>query len=211
MTTTTDPVCGMTVDPEGAGQLVHRGTTYFFCSNGCKEKFAEDPERYVGDREVPALQGAKSGIYTCPMHPEVRQQGPGVYWSRESRVPFPSPEVLKRQGDTMSSPSTFDGVPRRTHAAVVDQRLSGPVAQGTAVPFRFTHQRRYHGLLYVALFGCLSFFFLSFMSFLCVFCFLAFCLSFFPPLSPITKSPFPTPCRSSRHHFGCRYWKHCTP
>ena len=74
MTTTTDPVCGMTVDPEVAGQLVHRGTTYSFCSNGCKEKFSEDPERYVGDREVPAPQGAEFGIYTCPMHPEVRQQ-----------------------------------------------------------------------------------------------------------------------------------------
>ncbi|WP_280944530.1 heavy metal translocating P-type ATPase [Methylobacterium sp. C1] len=75
-----DPVCGMTVDPHATEHRAeHDGHPYYFCSNGCRAKFEADPFRYVD----PA-QGAtrtepvsESSIYTCPMHPEVRQVGPG--------------------------------------------------------------------------------------------------------------------------------------
>jgi Cu+-exporting ATPase len=75
--TAVDPVCGMTVDPATAAhRAAHRGHDYFFCSAGCRTKFVADPDRYLGDKPQPApvVPGA---IYTCPMHPEVRQEGPG--------------------------------------------------------------------------------------------------------------------------------------
>jgi Cu+-exporting ATPase len=73
----TDPVCGMTVDPdEAAARVEHDGATHYFCSDGCAEKFRSDPQRYLDgeDRESPQKAGV---IYTCPMHPDVRQEGPG--------------------------------------------------------------------------------------------------------------------------------------
>ena len=74
--TVIDPVCGMSVDPHTAKHRAeHRGHVYYFCSNGCRTKFAADPQKYLGNREAaPVVEGA---IYTCPMHPEIRQQGPG--------------------------------------------------------------------------------------------------------------------------------------
>ncbi len=72
-----DPVCGMTVDPAAtAHRNAHEGQDYFFCSAGCRTKFIANPERYLGEapEPPPAIPGA---IYTCPMHPEVRQEGPG--------------------------------------------------------------------------------------------------------------------------------------
>ena len=76
-----DPVCGMKVDPATAKhRLSHQGQDYFFCSARCHERFASDPAKYLaannlsGDPAPPAPTGA---IYTCPMHPEVRQVGPG--------------------------------------------------------------------------------------------------------------------------------------
>ncbi len=74
---TTDPVCGMSVDPATAKHSAeHAGQTYYFCCNGCKTKFAADPEKYLKPREPePVVEGA---IYTCPMHPEIRQEGPGT-------------------------------------------------------------------------------------------------------------------------------------
>lgn len=77
---TVDPVCGMTVDPEtGKHKLQHDGETYHFCSAGCRTKFAADPERYlnkshVDPKHVPVAEGT---IHTCPMHPQIRQVGPG--------------------------------------------------------------------------------------------------------------------------------------
>jgi Cu+-exporting ATPase len=73
-----DPVCGMKVDPaRTAHHAEHMGVTFHFCSAGCRTKFAADPERYLAPREQapPAPPGT---IYTCPMHPEVRQEGPGA-------------------------------------------------------------------------------------------------------------------------------------
>ena len=71
-----DPVCGMTVDPHTTKHRAdHRGHTYYFCAASCRTKFIADPQKYLGPREPePVVEGA---IYTCPMHPEIRQVGPG--------------------------------------------------------------------------------------------------------------------------------------
>jgi Cu+-exporting ATPase len=80
-TGTVDPVCGMTVEPQhAAGSSVYRGHTYYFCSKGCVAKFEANPERYLNPAAQPepmAVEGAAGVEYTCPMHPEVRQIGPG--------------------------------------------------------------------------------------------------------------------------------------
>ena len=99
-----DPVCGMTVNPSTAKfRAEHGGRTYYFCCGGCQAKFTADPERYLTaagrskDRPLqsaaqsntcrhatpwprvfrPASASAHGVEYTCPMHPEVRQIGPG--------------------------------------------------------------------------------------------------------------------------------------
>jgi Cu+-exporting ATPase len=74
-----DPVCGMTVDPNGTPHRhVHRGSTYYFCSAGCRTKFAAEPGKYLAPAaEQPAEPMPQGTIFTCPMHPEVRQAGPG--------------------------------------------------------------------------------------------------------------------------------------
>jgi Cu+-exporting ATPase len=71
-----DPVCGMDVDPHTTPfKAEHAGRTYYFCAAGCRTKFTGNPDRYLSPAErEPAPVGA---IYTCPMHPEVRQVGPG--------------------------------------------------------------------------------------------------------------------------------------
>src|SRR5712671_973112 len=72
-----DPVCGMTVDPHKTPHRhTHAGRTYSFCSAGCRTKFAADPQRYLGD--APPAAVPEGAIYTCPMHPEIRQVGPGA-------------------------------------------------------------------------------------------------------------------------------------
>jgi Cu+-exporting ATPase len=67
----------MTVDPATTPHRhTHGGDTYFFCSGGCRAKFAANPKRYLS--RLPAVAAAPPGtIYTCPMHPQVRQEGPG--------------------------------------------------------------------------------------------------------------------------------------
>ncbi len=75
--TVKDPVCGMSVDPATtAHRASHDGQDYFFCSAGCQSRFVADPARYLTPRTQaePVIPGA---IYTCPMHPEIRQEGPG--------------------------------------------------------------------------------------------------------------------------------------
>jgi Cu+-exporting ATPase len=96
-----DPVCGMKVDPAATSHThEHGGETFHFCSAGCARKFAAEPEKYLAAREekgvccgghgdhghhhhghdhggkppAPAAPGSK---YTCPMHPEIVQDGPG--------------------------------------------------------------------------------------------------------------------------------------
>jgi Cu+-exporting ATPase len=75
--TVKDPVCGMDVDPHAtAHRAEHAGRTYYFCSAGCRSKFIASPQQYLGDTK--SLEHVPGGtIYTCPMHPEIRQVGPG--------------------------------------------------------------------------------------------------------------------------------------
>ncbi len=73
-----DPVCGMVVDPHTTQHRAdHAGRTYYFCSAGCRKKFIADPESYLDQKEGHREAVAPDAIYTCPMHPEVRQVGPG--------------------------------------------------------------------------------------------------------------------------------------
>jgi P-type Cu+ transporter len=78
-TLATDPVCGMMVDPHTAKHRAdHAGRPYYFCSAGCRAKFLADPERYLASKEREAPAPVPEGtVYTCPMHPEIRQIGPG--------------------------------------------------------------------------------------------------------------------------------------
>ena len=72
-----DPVCGMTVDPATAKhRFDYEGETYYFCSAGCRTKFSADPTAYLGDPK-PKAEMPEGTIYTCPMHPEIRQIGAG--------------------------------------------------------------------------------------------------------------------------------------
>jgi P-type Cu+ transporter len=74
-----DPVCGMTVDPATSKhRFDHEGTTYHFCSAGCRTKFAADPAKYLDKAATPPADVPEGTIYTCPMHPEIRQVGPGT-------------------------------------------------------------------------------------------------------------------------------------
>ncbi|HEX4554387.1 MAG TPA: heavy metal translocating P-type ATPase [Xanthobacteraceae bacterium] len=69
----------MSVDPATARHRAeHGGETYYFCSAGCRAKFAADPARYLGPTPAPAAPAPAGAIYTCPMHPEIRQAGPGA-------------------------------------------------------------------------------------------------------------------------------------
>jgi P-type Cu+ transporter len=76
---TVDPVCGMAVDPHASGHRhAHLGSTYHFCSERCQSKFAADPVKYLAaDAGKSAAALAEGTIHTCPMHPEIRQAGPG--------------------------------------------------------------------------------------------------------------------------------------
>ena len=72
-----DPVCGMDVDPHKTNHLAqYSGRTYYFCSAGCRTKFVANPGQYLGERELSGSVPA-GATFTCPMHPEIRQIGPG--------------------------------------------------------------------------------------------------------------------------------------
>src|ERR1700745_1221708 len=80
----TDPVCGMQVDPQqAAGQSEYQGKTYYFCAPGCKKRFDSNPAQYTapGPAQTLAQLAPKPmesvAEYACPMHPAVRQLGPG--------------------------------------------------------------------------------------------------------------------------------------
>jgi Cu+-exporting ATPase len=75
-----DPVCGMAVDPaHAAGKSSYQGKEYYFCSRGCVAKFEVNPEKYLhpSTQPEPMSGQSESAEYTCPMHPEVRKNGPG--------------------------------------------------------------------------------------------------------------------------------------
>ncbi|MAL10597.1 MAG: copper-translocating P-type ATPase [Maricaulis sp.] len=96
-----DPVCGMTITPgPDTRHIIHAGATYYFCSQGCHDRFAANPDSFLQPKDtghdhthckshgtvLPPVNGGKfdtvpsdwsGAVYTCPMHPEVRQPEPG--------------------------------------------------------------------------------------------------------------------------------------
>jgi Cu+-exporting ATPase len=73
-----DPVCGMSVDPnKAAHKAEHDGQPFYFCSGGCRGKFLADPGKYLAPEKLEAQPAPKGTIYTCPMHPQIRHEGPG--------------------------------------------------------------------------------------------------------------------------------------
>ena len=75
-----DPVCGMTVDrATTCHHATHAGSDYHFCSERCHDKFVADPQAYIGARPSSLSHHVDTAaIYTCPMHPQIRQTGPGA-------------------------------------------------------------------------------------------------------------------------------------
>ena len=73
-----DPVCGMTITAASQFHSKHDGVRYFFCSESCQRKFEAEPPKYIAPAPVELAAAALEGtIYTCPMHPEIRQDHPG--------------------------------------------------------------------------------------------------------------------------------------
>jgi Cu+-exporting ATPase len=73
-----DPVCGMRVDLDAPLRHEHAGATWRFCGPRCLERFRADPEAFLGRPGAPEPAPRDDRVYTCPMHPEVRQVGPGT-------------------------------------------------------------------------------------------------------------------------------------
>ena len=79
-----DPVCGMTVTPQSSNRAEFEGRPVYFCCAGCKAKFGADPRKYMQPgarrrhRGTAAAAAPAGTVYTCPMHPEVRQDRPGA-------------------------------------------------------------------------------------------------------------------------------------
>lgn len=73
-----DPVCGMQVDPQrAAGSAEYQGKTYYFCAKSCLEKFEKNPGAYLTSASPVTGSDDKDQLYTCPMHPQIIQKGPG--------------------------------------------------------------------------------------------------------------------------------------
>ena len=79
--THTDPVCGMQTAADPSKSVEHSGNTYYFCSQHCVENFRANPYKYLKPQTTPTnvdnKATAKGALYTCPMHLEVQQVGPG--------------------------------------------------------------------------------------------------------------------------------------
>ena len=74
-----DVVCGMSVDPaKTAHHATHEAQEYHFCSEGCRTKFVTDPATYLSETPRAALEAPAGAIWTCPMHPQIRRDGPGT-------------------------------------------------------------------------------------------------------------------------------------
>ncbi len=99
-----DPVCGMLVDPRSprGGSAEYQGQLFYFCNPKCREKFVAKPLSYLGVVETPPKPESSDAIYTCPMHPEIRQKGPGscplcgmaLEPEGVSDLDLPNPELL---------------------------------------------------------------------------------------------------------------------
>src|SRR5580704_237895 len=92
-----DPICGMDVDPAtAAASDVHDGQAYYFCSPHCLAKFRSDPTPYIQAHSPASPPVDISAWYTCPMHPEIRQHGPGACPKCGMAL---EPEVVSIAGD----------------------------------------------------------------------------------------------------------------
>ncbi|NTW76240.1 MAG: heavy metal translocating P-type ATPase [Syntrophaceae bacterium] len=101
----TDPVCGMSADEEGKFiHYKHDGKDYYFCSEHCLTSFKADPDKFTGEKEEappPTLKHMQDGsrVYTCPMHPEVEQEGPGSCpkcgMALEPKTPMPATQRIE--------------------------------------------------------------------------------------------------------------------
>jgi Cu+-exporting ATPase len=123
----------MTVDPaKAAGTSTYKGETFYFCNAGCKQRFDADPQRYAPAGEPAprptSHQSPATIIYTCPMHPEVRQNGPGV-------CPKCGMALEPESGTGEADDSEWRDMSRRFWVSVV---LSAPllvIAMGSHLPF----------------------------------------------------------------------------
>ncbi len=94
-----DPVCGMAVTSASEHRFAHEGETHYFCSARCREKFQAAPARYLDPETATPEPGAaqSSAVYVCPMHPEVRQAGPGACpkcgMALEPETPLPATRI----------------------------------------------------------------------------------------------------------------------
>lgn len=135
----TDPVCGMSVDPDRAAAAVsHDGQTYYFCCTSCAEKFAVDPAKYLaGHRDAMPVAGNKAapgGRYICPMDPCVESPVPGVCprcgmaleLAAPSREESPDPELLDMKRRLIVGAAA--GVPVFL-ASMLDMLPSHPISQ----------------------------------------------------------------------------------
>ncbi|WP_414121583.1 heavy metal translocating P-type ATPase [Corynebacterium nuruki] len=114
--TVTDPVCGMTIHPEDAAATEeYGGRTYYFCSEHCHRQFTADPEKYVTDSST------ATGVYVCPMHPEVHQVGPGT-------CPKCGMDLVPEAGSNAHA----DHDHHADHAAHADQPHTHPAAPASA-------------------------------------------------------------------------------
>ncbi len=77
-TETKDPICGMTVDPDTAISTEHAGQIFYFCCNGCRNKFLSDPAAYATGKKPAPVQDQGPGLYICPMCPEVESDHPAA-------------------------------------------------------------------------------------------------------------------------------------
>lgn len=159
-----DPVCGMTIDPKTAkgGSAEFKGETYYFCNPKCKTKFEANPESYLTKTSKQAVVSAEDSerIYTCPMHPEVRQKGPGncpicgmalepeevslideanpelVDFSRRLKISavFTIPLALLAMSDLIPGQPVQHSVPGSVHA-LIQFVLATPVVLWGGLPF----------------------------------------------------------------------------
>jgi YHS domain-containing protein len=80
-----DIVCGMEVSSHSKYHHHYGNNRYYFCSESCLGKFIDNPERYLAERpSIPKAESEEPVVYTCPMHPEVRQSSPGSYTEGEN-------------------------------------------------------------------------------------------------------------------------------
>ena len=73
-----DPVCGMRVSKDSQHRHAHEGKQYLFCSGSCHDKFVSTPDNYLKPEENTTEEESAASLYTCPMHPEIQQTGPGA-------------------------------------------------------------------------------------------------------------------------------------